>query len=114
MKYEFHVGDYVETVGGFIGWVSYVDQDYITIKSNEGIMSGPWSIPEELYHFNRIGQYDFTKKDEDKIEKIDIKKTGGVFTGRETVIIDIISNKINELIETINRLKEKVNEMVQS
>lgn len=37
---------------------------------NEGIISGPWSIPEEQYHFNRIGQYDFTKKDEGKIEPL--------------------------------------------
>lgn len=47
MKYEFHVGDYVETVGGSIGWVSHVDRNYITMKSKEGFISGPWSIPEE-------------------------------------------------------------------
>lgn len=107
MKYEFHAGDYVETVDGFIGWVSYVDRNYITMKSNEGIISGPWSIPEEQYHFNRIGQYDFTKKDEGKIKKIDIKKTGSVFTGRETAIIDTMSNKINELVEIVNELRDK-------
>ena len=32
MKYEFHVGDYVETVGGFVGWISAIrDNDYIII-----------------------------------------------------------------------------------
>ena len=70
MKYEFHVGDYVETVGGSMGWVSHVDRNYITMKSKEGFISGPWSIPEEQYHFKRIGQYDFTKKDEGKIEPL--------------------------------------------
>lgn len=40
MKYEFHVGDYVETVGGTIGWVSHVDRNYITMESKEGFISG--------------------------------------------------------------------------
>lgn len=104
MKYKFHVGDYVETVDGFIGWVSYVDRNYITMKSNEGIISGPWSIPKEQYHFNRIGQYDFTKKDEGKIEFID-----GVDT-TDPIDSPFIIDKINELVEAVNRLEEKVNE----
>lgn len=101
MNYEFHVGDYVETVGGFIGWVSYVDQDYITIKSNEGIISGPWSIPDELYHFNRIGQYDFTKKKDDKIEPL-IGKRANDYCNSE-----LMWNKINELVEAVNELRDK-------
>lgn len=117
MKYEFHVGDYVETVGGFIGWVSYVDRNYITMKSNEDIISGPWSIPEESYHFNRIGQYDFTKKDESKIEPLkkswtltdDVDGKGEYYFDSREVI-----KKINELVEAVNRLEEKVNEMAQS
>ena len=108
MKYEFHVGDYVETVGEFIGWVSYVDRNYITIKSNEGIISGPWSIPEEQYHFNRIGQYDFTKKDEGKIESLqkswvltdDADGKGEYYFDSREVI-----KKINELVDVINELK---------
>lgn len=124
MKYEFHVGDYVETVDGFIGWVSYVDRNYITIKSNEGIISGPWSIPEEQYHFNRIGQYEFTKKDEGKIEPLaeeyiksfPIYKTTTTRNDSEWCSIDIgaVSKKINELVEAVNRLEGKVNEMAQS
>ena len=32
MNYEFHVGDYVETVGGFVGWISNIkDNNYIVI-----------------------------------------------------------------------------------
>lgn len=104
MKYEFHVGDYVETVGGFVGWVSYVDRNYITIKSNEGVISGPWSIPEEQYHFNRIGQYDFTKKDEDKIEPLTCE-TASDYSNEK------LRKKINELVEAVNRLEEKVNGM---
>lgn len=94
MKYEFHVGDYVETVGGFIGWVSYVDRNYITMKSNEGIISGPWSIPEEQYHFKRIGQYDFTKKDKAEMiaELTYFDKTAMLW-------------KINELVRAVNKLR---------
>ena len=124
MKYEFHVGDYVETVGGSIGWVSYVDRNYITIKSNAGIMSGPWSIPDEQYYFKRIGQYDFTKKDEGKIEPLaeeytksfPICKTTTTGNDSEWRSIDIgaVGKKINELVEAVNRLEEKVNEMAQS
>ena len=94
MKYEFHVGDYVETVGGLIGWVSHVDRNYITMKSNEGIISGPWSIPEEQYHFNRIGQYDFTKTDRTK-------------TIAELTYFDEAAMlwKINELVRAVNELR---------
>lgn len=74
------------------------------MKSNEGIISGPWSIPKEQYHFNRIGQYDFTKKDEGKIEFID-----GVDT-TDPIDSPFIIDKINELVEAVNRLEEKVNE----
>lgn len=104
MKYEFHVGDYVETVEGFIGWVSYVDRNYITMKSNEGIISGPWSIPEEQYHFNRIGQYDFTKKDEGKIEPLDYTERFIRESPVDTTLISYMK-KINELVNTVNRLE---------
>lgn len=100
MKYEFHVGDYVETTSGLIGWVSHVDRNYITIKSNEGIISGPWSIPKEQYHFNRIGQYDFPKTDRTK-------------TIAELTYFDETAMlwKINELVGAVNSLEEKVNGM---
>ena len=117
MKYEFHVGDYVETVGGLIGWVSYVDRNYITIKSNEGIISGPWSILEEQYHFNRIGQYEFAKKDENKIEPLceEYTKSFPIYktttTGNDSewrsIDIGVVGKKINELIEVVNELRDK-------
>ena len=118
MKYEFHVGDYVEDITGRIGYINSIchckyckergfyephimynngDTDYITA----------YEYDKGLLDYNRIGQYDFTKKDEGKIEKIDVKKAGSVFTGRETAIIDTISNKINELVEAVNELRDK-------
>ena len=126
MKYEFHVRDYVETKTGTIGYVSEVPEkglaNWIPTKlSNKDIheevyiVGDSYCIPFPVFsvynNFSRIGQYTFTKKDEGKIEKIDIKKTGCMFMGREVVIFDAISNKINELVEAVNRLEEKVNEM---
>ena len=72
MKYEFHVGDYVETVGGFVGWISTIrDNDYIIIVDKNNNTCG-YHMPQESYYFNRIGEYDFTKPEKPK----EIKKLG--------------------------------------
>lgn len=114
MKYNFHVGDYVETIGGFVGWIYRIRDDGYIWVTNKDIASCSYHIPEELKSFNRIGQYDFTKKDEGKIEPLkkswtltdDVDGKGEYhFDSREII------EKINELVEVINRLKEKVNEM---
>ena len=114
MKYNFHVGDYVETINGFVGWIYRIRDDGYIWVTNKDIASCSYHIPEELKSFNRIGQYDFTKKDEGKIEPLkkswtltdDVDGKGEYhFDSREII------KKINELVEFINLLKEKVNEM---
>ncbi len=122
MKYEFHVGDYVEIKDGRVGYINFVGKcstemaafnfTIHTIHNKEPSAHFYDTYSNLPQHFNRIGQYNFTKKDEGKIEKIDVKKAGSVFTGRETAIIDTISNKVNELIEVVNRLEDTFNEMV--
>ena len=72
-------------------------------------------------YFKRIGQYDFTKKDEGKIEPLceEYTKSFPICTtttdenGLEWRNIDIgaVGKKINEFVEAVNRLEEKVNEM---
>ena len=125
MKYEFHVGDYIESFDGSVGYLTKVETWYSGTVGNDVVhLQGsttfdascgftPFTITIPLSdiskYFNRIGQYDFTK-----IEKIDVKKAGSVFTRRETAIIDTISNKINELVEAVNQLEEEINEMGQS
>lgn len=120
MKYEFHVGDYVETKDGRVGYIVQVafsneikrwcsmrimrsQNDFIiNFEGNEDL------IPDR---FNRIGQYDFTKKDEGKIKSLvkswilesDNSKGKYHFDFREVI------EKINELVEAVNQLKEKVN-----
>ena len=117
MKYEFHVGDYVETKNDARGYVGDVDEMIwqCTQSSNDYMYAAGYTyhIPVEELNgcFNRIGQYDFTKKDEGKIEPLvkswileDIDSKGEYnFDSREVI------KKINELIEAVNRLEEKVN-----
>ena len=130
MKYEFHVGDYVETKNDARGYVGDVDEMIwqCTQSSNDYMYAAGYTyhIPvEELNgYFNRIGQYDFTKKDEGKIEPLceeyikffPIYKTTTTGNDLEWCGIDIgvVGKKINELVEAVNRLEEKVNGMAQS
>lgn len=118
MKYEFHVGDYVETVGNAVGWICQVDDGKHIWIVNKNIAPYCYCIPEGLKYFNRIGQYDFTKKDKDKIEPLceeytksfHIYKTTTARNASEWPSIDIgaVGEKINELVDAVNRLEEKV------
>lgn len=106
MKYKFHVGDYVEMADGLVGWVCQVKDDDCICVANKYV-TGYYRIPEELRYFNRIGQYDFTKKDEDKIEPLACE-TASDYSNEK------LRKKINELVEAVNRLEEKVNGLAQS
>lgn len=116
MKYEFHVGDYVETIGGFVGWIATVqDNGYIIIIDKHNNSCG-YHMPQEECYFNRIGQYDFTKKNEGKIEPLTeeytksfpICKTTTTGNDSEWRSIDIgaMSKKINELVDAVNSIKK--------
>ena len=123
MKYEFHVGDYVETKDGGIGVITKVNGINTDSSSCWCCTSSRGSRIEEHSYvipvgtdadmariFNRIGQYDFTKKDEGKIEPLvkswilesDNSKGEYHFDSCEVI------KKINELVEAVNQLKEKI------
>lgn len=105
MKYKFHVGDYVEMADGLVGWVCQVkDDDCICVADK--YVTGYYRIPEELRYFNRIGQYDFTKNDDGKIKPFQVNTAL-----TEYASIFALSDKINELVNAVNRLEEKINEM---
>lgn len=122
MKYEFHVGDYVETKNDARGYVGDVDEMIwqCTQSSNDYMYAAGYTyhIPvEELNDcFNRIGQYDFTKKDEGKIEPLceeyikffPIYKTTTTGNDLEWCGIDIgvVGKKINELVDAVNELRK--------
>lgn len=113
MKYEFHVGDYVETKDGRVGYITQVAFSNevkrwcsmrIMRRQNDFIISFEGHedlIPDK---FNRIGQYDFTKKDNGKIEPLACETVSDYSNEK-------LRKKINELVEAVNRLEEKVNGM---
>lgn len=99
MKYDFRVGDYAETKDGNRGYVIKSDllcyQDIvtgyiITVKfSNEETMTYEFTVNEAHRQFNRIGQYDFAKKDEGKIDKLKSTKLSvSAISGRNGKRID--------------------------
>lgn len=117
MKYEFHVGDYVavsnkyDTLHGYVKEYmkpSFSSEHCFVFQWDDGTQTG-WSgnIQELPHNFVRIGQYDFTKKDEGKIEPLvkswileDANSKGEYhFDSREAI------KKINELVEAVNELK---------
>ena len=104
MNYEFHVGDYVKTIGGFVGWISNIkDNNYIVITDENNNSCG-YRLAQEDRYFVRIGAYDFTKKEKKKIEMID-----GVDIDDPEDRCFII-DKINELVDTVNLLLDKSTE----
>lgn len=118
MKYEFHVGDYIENSKGDVGWVTSVTDEKIVWETNNGktyVMEVPTlnrvQHPEAL--FVRIGAYDFTKKEKKKIEPIsDCDKdifANAIKSNSHLVrrISDNILNKINELVDAVNKLMDK-------
>ena len=106
MDYEFHVGDYVETIGGFVGWISNIkDNNYIVITDENNNSCG-YRLPQEDRYFVRIGAYDFTKKEKKKIEQLDyiVTETGTIYQ------LSALKNKINELVDAVNLLLDKSTE----
>lgn len=115
MNYEFHVGDYVETVGGFVGWISDIqDNNYIVITNDNNVRCG-YYLPQEDKYFKHIGAYDFTKKEKKKIEPIsDCNKhifINAIKSDNQLVrtVSDDILNKINELVDAVNWLEKVIN-----
>ena len=127
MKYEFHAGDYVETKDGQIGYISTFIHNFgggntIFVNYRDGRTQGYKFYKDELLrYFNRIGQYDFKK---DKVEPLSINKHISIYCGNgktnspsdyktafeQDELNDKMIDKINELVDAVNRLEEKANE----
>ena len=123
MKYEFHVGDYAvlstryDTMHGYVKEYmkpTFSSEHCFVFQWDDGTQTG-WSgnIQELPHNFVRIGQYDFTKKDEGKIKplvnswNLESADSKGKYHFDSREIIE----KINELVEAVNQLKEKVDGM---
>ena len=99
MNYEFHVGDYVETIGGFVGWISNIkDNNYIVITDENNNSCG-YHLPQDDRYFVRIGAYDFTKKEKKKIENLTKPQW--------SMPVEDLIDKINELVDAVNELMDK-------
>lgn len=108
MKYEFHVGDYVETRGGAVGYINNDKELWwrCTNKADGYDVGYDYNIIGiEDGFYKRIGQYDFTKPEVKKIEKLTYAESyiNGyqVLTGRKLI------DKINELVDAVNELRNK-------
>ena len=110
MKYEFHVGDYVEDVTGRIGYINSIcqckrckergfyephvmynngDCDYITAHECE----------KGFPSYKRIGQYAFTQRKKVNINRLEQQ---GYLDPRAMI------TTINELVDAVNRIEEKL------
>ena len=122
MNYEFHVGDYVETYSGAVGYIISIEDDAFTWVNHTPIRDGDdvyFNVEQRNFYssvkdvFIRIGAYDFTKKEKKKIEPIsDCNKhifANAIRSDNHLVrvVSDDILNKINELVDAVNKLMDK-------
>lgn len=107
MKYEFHVGDYVETKEGGIGYISSVlatgDAWWVCVIGCNGYQVGEeYGIMHNgdfPHRYNRVGQYDFTKPEVKKIDHFEYNHPCSEIS---------LTAKINELVDAVNELREKL------
>ena len=107
MNYEFHVGDYVETRDGKVGYIYYFRPNVLVFKTPDG---GQYEISTDVLDwsghpenvFKRIGSYDFTKKEKKKIENITKPQW--------SMPVEDLIDKINELVDSVNLLLDKSTE----
>lgn len=133
MNYEFHVGDYVETYSGAVGYIISIEDDAFTWVNHTPIRDGDdvyFNVEQRNFYssvkdvFIRIGAYDFTKKEKKKIEQLekDLPIEGKykdkkvmikqyLDDGYYTVVYnDKMIDKINELVDAVNLLLDKSTE----
>ena len=110
MKYEFHIGDYVETKGGAIGYVSNDEALWwrCTSKADGYEVGADYNIQAiETGTYNRIGQYDFTKPEQPKeIERMKEMEAENTWNGRSGGWLYAQQRKINELVDAVNELRK--------
>ena len=118
MNYEFHVGDYVEMVGGFVGYIDNISDlgnDNIAVHvcysdgDSENFRVNNLNVTN---NFLRIGAYDFTKKEKKKIMRLSEDDSWLTFENTNKVNVNLcyIIRKINELVDAVNLLLDKSTE----
>ena len=133
MNYEFHVGDYVETRDGAVGYIISIEDDAFTWVNHTPIRDGDdvyFNVEQRNFYssvkdlFVRIGTYDFTKKEKKKIEQLEKDlPVEGKYKDKKVMIKqylddgyytlvynDKMIDKINELVDAVNKLMNKEDE----
>lgn len=133
MNYEFHVGDYVETYSGAVGYIISIEDDAFTWVNHTPIKDGDdvyFNVEQRNFYssvrdlFARIGAYDFTKKEKKKIEQLEKDLPIEMKVGDKVTIMKQYSNgnyntiiyntkmidKINEIVDAVNLLLDKSTE----
>lgn len=118
MKYEFHVGDYVETKDGTIGYITETGVNYtLYFKWTSGGIEHFQELGQSVEEitrilstlYNRVGQHDFTHPEElEKIQRLHETQPRITFRNEDGVFVDLgfMRNKINELIDAVNELRK--------
>ena len=131
MNYEFHVGDYVETVDGWIGYVDYWKIYWSEVCHESALLlrgiakKDGKELPMDFNfvcsdiprHFNRIGKYtfgNFTKKEKKKIEALTINKTMYQYTGDGTSNTGNDYTAVYENTKFQDKMIDKINELVDA
>lgn len=107
MNYEFHVGDYVKTRAGYIGYIDNIsdlgnDNIAVHVCYSDGD-SADFRVNDlnVTNNFLRIGAYDFTKKEKKNIKKLNLQG----YLSTQT-----IASVVNELVDAVNLLLDKSTE----
>ena len=122
MNYEFHVGDYVETYSGAVGYIISIEDDAFTWVNHTPIRDGDdvyFNVEQRNFYssvkdvFVRIGAYDFTKKEKKKIMRLSEDDSWLTFrnTNKANVNLCYIIKRINELVDAVNLLLDKSTEL---
>ena len=131
MNYEFHVGDYVETVDGWIGYVDYWKIYWSEVCHEPALLlrgiakKDGKELPMDFNfvcsdiprHFNRIGKYTFghfTKKEKKKIENLIINKTVLQYTGDGTSNTGADYTAVYDNTKFQDKVIDKINELVDA
>ena len=127
MNYEFHVGDYVKTRAGYIGYIDGIndlEDDNIAVRVCYSDGDSGYFRVDDLNitnNFLRIGAYDFTKKEKKKIEPLEKDlPIEGKFQDKVVNVEQYLDDhyytliysgkmidKINELVDAVNKLMDK-------
>lgn len=106
MNYEFHVGDYVKTRAGFIGYIDNIsDLENDNIAVHVCFSDGDTALfrvndLNVTNNFLRIGTHDFIKKEKKNIKKLNLQG----YLSAQT-----IASVVNELVDAVNNLMKKEN-----